>query len=477
MESFVPSRFNFHVPVGNSSLLYNTNSGALLRFDGEDGRQLGTWLCETPSDDLADRIPASIAELLVEGGFLVAEDCDELGAIRERYWRARSETPLVLTITTTQDCNLGCFYCYEERSRDRLADGDVDSLLRFARERIVSRNALSLHVDWYGGEPLLNVAFLETASIALQALCRELKVIYNASVISNGTCWPQDPASFARRHALRQVQISFDGMRERHNRSRRYRKGYGSGEDSSFDQAVELVDSLLDATRVDIRLNIGNHNRQDVEPFLEMARARGWFQRKYPAVIQPARLSAFTDHCGFLRPNEMSQTEFDTLRRRIREVLNGETIVEETEAPDGLPLPKTSVCAALSNNSAVIGADGLEYRCGLQVGNAQHATSRLLTEASPFPILAQENFPDRTWWEQFDPTLQPTCSRCSFLPICLGGCPHKHLTGDRHALDEQGAYWRANLPRLIAERAGFELDQSFSFTEPDQFRLESVTPT
>src|SRR5207248_9209388 len=54
---------------------------------------------------------------------------------------------------------------------------------------------------------------------------------------------------------------------------------------------------------------------------------------------------------------------------------------------------------------------------------------------------------DDLWWQQFDPTGLPTCSRCSFLPICWGGCPKKHLEQDEHAIAEQGAYWRKNLPR------------------------------
>jgi uncharacterized protein len=183
-------------------------------------------------------------------------------------------------------------------------------------------------------------------------------------------------------------------MRENHNRSRRYRPGFAAGQSSSFDEATRLVDALLDSVRVDIRLNIGPHNLADVEPFLAMARARGWFRKRYSAVIQPARLSAFTDHCGFLRRHEMPQDDFDRVRTLIRKTVGRETLVEESEAPDGLPLPRTSVCAALARNSAVIGADGLEYRCGLQVGQREQAAGRALSEPSPFKILTSEEFPE-----------------------------------------------------------------------------------
>lgn len=466
----IPSLYNFQVRVEGGALLYNTNSGALIHLNGEDGRLLGHLLTSGPWPRRQPRIPGDVYASLLEGGFLVHRDCDEVADVRKRFWQARGSTPIVLTITTTQDCNLGCFYCYEERSPDQLCAGDVDTVVASAKERLTTSGKRSLHVDWYGGEPLLNVEFLEAASEALQSLCRDLAVSYHASVISNGTRWPTDVNNFVKRHAIRQVQITFDGLRDQHNRSRRYRPGYGTGSNSSFDEAVALVDGLLDAAQVDIRLNIGSHNVKDVWPFLDMARERGWFGKRFPAVIQPARLSAFTDECGFLRPREIPQDEFNRLRSEIRRVIAGAAAVEESEAPDGLPLPKASVCAALAQDSVVIGADGLEYRCGLQVGQQAQAIGRIESKSSPFQILQTEVFPDKTWWDAFDPTTLPSCSRCSFLPICFGGCAFKHLRKDLHAIGEQGAYWRKNLPRLIAARAGTAADIDTEFSEADQFR-------
>ncbi len=83
--------------------------------------------------------------------------------------------------------------------------------------------------------------------------------------------------------------------------------------------------------------------------------------------------------------------------------------------------------------------------------------------------MADENS-DAGWWNRFDPTELPSCSRCSFLPVCWGGCPKKQLELDQHALAEQGAYWRANFPRLIAGGIGMELLGPATFTESDQFR-------
>src|SRR5262249_2139159 len=163
---------------------------------------------------------------------------------------------------------------------------------------------------------------------------------------------------FVARHRIRQVQISFDGLRDNHDRRRRYSKGYADGpDDSSFDRAVRLVDRLLDVVRVDVRLNLDRGNAGDARPFAQFAPERGWFRARFPARIQPARLSAYSDRSAFLRPKELSLAEFDALRSAVRAGAGPDAQVEESEAPDGFPYPKTSVCAALARDSAVVGAD------------------------------------------------------------------------------------------------------------------------
>jgi uncharacterized protein len=132
------------------------------------------------------------------------------------------------------------------------------------------------------------------------------------------------------------------------------------------------------------------------------------------------------------------------------------------------------VCGALANDSAVIGADGGLFRCGLQVGEQHRRVGRLEHPDVRFlPMVSDQRSaiePDREWWATFDPTQLPTCSRCSFLPVCWAGCPKRHLDGDRQAIEEQGAYWRRNLGRLVAEGTGEFLDHDLTFGSDVQFR-------
>lgn len=479
----VPSRYNFAVPFGDAVLLFNAFSGALIALRGADGAVVASALTEGGVGLLKDVDEELVGEFLLKG-FLAADDRSQFEEVRQRYQEARQSTPMVLTVTTTLDCNLGCYYCYQDRTSDRLEASDVSQLVADTRRKLLESERDRLHVDWYGGEPLENPEFLEAASLALQAMCREIDVKYRASIISNGTLWPPDVPGFIARHAIGHVQISFDGLKTRHDKIRRFRATggkRGSSAQSSFTLAADLVSQLADCVRVDARFNIDRHNADELERFVLFGKERGWFGKRFPVVIQPARVSDYSERSGFLKSRKLSLREFDKIRANLRAAAGTEISVEESEVPDGYPYPRTSVCAALVNDSSVIGADGRVYRCGLQVSEPHRAVSTFREREKPGSQSAGRTIPiavevqggadaQAKWWDEFDPCAQPTCSKCSFLPICMGGCPKKHLEGDRSSLDEQGAFWRQNLGRLLVTAYEPGANCEFEIPISQQFR-------
>ena len=461
-----PSAYNFAIPTQDDGwLLFNARTGNLADLKGPNASRLVRNLIgEVDGEDIA--LGAGSIQSLIEKEFVLEDDFDELAAIRAVYWRARNFAPVVVTLTTTLDCNLGCFYCYEERSHDELKTHDLSAILAKIQGLLDGSSRKSLHVDWYGGEPMLNLPFLEAASAAIQALCLKLGVKFSASIISNGTSWPDDAEGFIRRHRIRQVQITFDGMRDYHNRRRRF-TGSKDLHRSSFDESTRLVSKLVHVCRVDIRYNVDDLNWEDLPRFVEFARGQGWFEAEHQATFQPARVAAYTKKSRFVEKIGLSDELFDQLRRKAAHLLPSQAL-EEPESLSGYATPKTSVCAALSNHSVVFGADRKLYRCGLQVSESQRAVGSL--QSGPFHILNHEtDLADERWWAEFDPTAVSSCSRCSFLPVCLGGCPEKQLEQDQAALDAQSVYWRRNLARLICKTAEIP-EVTWQFSERDQFR-------
>lgn len=457
------SRYNFCFETEKCFLLYNAKSGATFKLTGEDATLLGKYLIDKKKQIDTSFFDDNLFKYLLSKGFIVESNKDELLEIRERYWKARGETPLVLTITTTMNCNLGCYYCYEERTEKRLEFKDTDSIISQLENLYINNSKKSLHVDWYGGEPLLNIEYLEMASVVIQEFCKKKGINYHASIISNGTLWPEDIESFINRHKIRQVQISFDGLKANHNRRRRYRKEFLKGENNSYDITFNLVDKLLEIVTVDVRFNIDWKNKEDVFEFLNLIIEKGWFRKRYPAIFQPARLSSYSERSSFMVKKQLSLEEFDGIRAKISNKLKGVGKVEESEVPDIFPFPKTHVCAALASDSFVVGADKLIYRCGLQVGETNRAVGSLNEKSNKI-------YSDSNWWDEFDPTKAISCSNCSFLPVCFGGCPKKHLEKDQESLDEQSKYWKNNLAQKVTKYLELELLDNTPISHNHQFR-------
>lgn len=462
--NFYNSQYNFCFNTKDGILFYNSKTGSSAILGGDDALILKEILIGEKKYISSSYFDQNTLSILTKNGFLIEENRNELQEIRELYWKSRGMTPMVMTITTTMDCNLGCYYCYESRSKKRLEFFDIHSILNYIDERMKVTEKKSLHVDWYGGEPLLNIEFLEVASYKIQEYCKKKNIIYHSSIISNGTLWPKDLSSFILNHKIRQVQISFDGLKDNHNSRRKYRKSFlNKLENNSYDKTFDLVEKLLDYVQVDIRFNIDWKNKDDIFQFLNLIINRGWFEKRFPAIFQPARLASYSEKSSFMEKVQLELEEYDAIRKKVAEQLQNIGKSEESETPDGFPFPKTYVCAALANDSIVVGADRLLYRCGLQVGETNRAVGSLTGNQDTV-------YSDNAWWSNFDPTTLPSCSKCSFLPVCLSGCPKKHLERDQHALDEQSLFWRANLEKKVLNYLGHQIISNKPLDNTDQFR-------
>ncbi|ARP67209.1 MULTISPECIES: radical SAM/SPASM domain-containing protein [Mesorhizobium] len=456
------SRYNFSIPTKTGSIiLYNARTGASRHFAGSDAADLGFALCRHPAKIDLTNLGEALSQSLLSGGFVVEPGFDEIKQIRELFLQTKAESPIIVTITTTNNCNLGCFYCFQKRDESTLEFGNVDKIVERVENILTASGKPALHIDWYGGEPMLNRAFLEKASSRLQALCNQLGRRYSASILTNGTLWPGDPLAFARIHMIERVQVTFDGFGKSHNKVRRYRRGF-SGEDQ-FQGAIRLIEALKRDVTVDIRFNLGTKNSADLVLLAEFGMTNGWFEKGSKATLQIAKLTPYSTEVDFIRKTELAYAEFEAARDVVRAIVP-EIYLDKTAALDRYPHPRRSVCAAIAEDSIVIGADGSLYNCGLQVTEPHRAVGQLDREST-----AQQATQEQ-WWDGFDPTRNEKCSTCSFLPLCWGACPKLHLERDTASLDQQSEFWRTMLPRRLTSSLGLQLPTDFALTATDQFK-------
>lgn len=478
MPSYSTSRYNFKFPTDTASLIYNSLSGASQLLRGEGSESLAQALCTFPATTDDSSMPPEMITTFLKNGFIIPQDYDELSVVRERFSYARSNAAVAMTVTLTQDCNLGCYYCYQDRQGSKLGELHLDDLVEHAKKLLKKSGKGKLHVDWYGGEPMLNLKFLELASNSLQTLCEDMGVTYEASMLSNGTMWPCDRREFVKKHKLVRVQISFDGIEKTHNKIRRKRNKFEHTCDNQFLEAVDVVNDLHEVIWVDVRFNISKVNFREAISFAEESIARGWFQDVSKAKLQLAKITAYTDKIDFIRKNDIGYSDFESLRDEIRAIVE-DKYLDISSAVEDYPKPRKSVCSAIADNSVVVGAEGMLYNCGLQIGEVEKSIGKLKSSshAGNQKVYWMNNSRNDSshrenveFWNNFNPADMTKCKVCSFLPLCWGACPKLHLDKDQKYLDQQSEYWRKMLPKRLSASTGVRIPSTFELTHDDQFK-------
>lgn len=473
---YKPSYYNLLVDHHPLKLLFNGVSSALLQLPSQmadellpflgqiRSRQAGAGLSkwEYPTFQL-EQLPLWAKQRfdeLLEGSFFVPAVENEQQSLKERYLYCRRNSPLMVTITTTMDCNLGCYYCYEDKSKQYLSKSGCDAILQWICKKVDTKQHEKVFIDWYGGEPMLNQEAINYFSSQAIQFCEGKDLTYVASMISNGTRWPPAAKEFIARNRIRDVQFTLDGPREHHNKRRRY-VDKNENPEGSFEMILDTIDRLIGSVRIYLRINVDPWIGRSAFDLLEIFEERDWLREESNFFPYLATIGPMTEQCGFLGKSsvvEGFQAEFDEMlhefHMRISTHLDSHGMDILQYYPDTIGVN----CAAVNDNSMVFGPDGKMYKCGLEVGDTNRAHDALVfdekdsnsSKKGMLPILnsvAAEHSPDR--WDKFDPFSHERCSKCQYLPICMGGCPKSQIDRNEYYLKLQSEYWENGFDRII----------------------------
>ena len=241
------SRYTHVIPVRGRALLYNGRTGAVAELDGRGRTRVHRLLDTLASAQPLPRRSDQLARELAAGGFIVRSDLDELAVLESQFERGRQRSQFLLTILPTFGCDLACSYCFVGKKTGTMA-------------RVHAQRLPSMHVDWFGGEPLLALPIVERLSGGLQRLCASHEIPYRAQIITNGTQVTPAAVDVLLRSAVDRVQISIDGPAAVHDR----RRPSKAGRQSSFDQIVDALPLLVGRFTIRLRINIDTRNADSV---------------------------------------------------------------------------------------------------------------------------------------------------------------------------------------------------------------------
>jgi uncharacterized protein len=352
---------------------------------------------DIPPERIFD-IHESFYEELVKLKFIVDDEYDEMSHYIKasnlingtKFWYR-------LIINPTLNCNFSCWYCYEDHSKHTRMSDEILNRIKLLIENICSDPALAkFQLSYFGGEPLL---YYKDVILPIAKYSKEITtkkgIRLGIDITTNGYLVSDKVIEDLSSLGLESFQISFDGNKQSHDKTRYISKTKGS-----YDIIVSNIKKIIDSGFIVVlRINYTQDNLVGLEALLD----------SFEDIEKDARNRII------ISLHKVWQETNENLGARVIE-FQREAYRRGFRLPDSLEADNVrNSCYADKDNEAVINYNGDIYKCN----------ARDFTEEN------KEGYLDATgnivWNERHEKRimnrhLNKPCTECSILPICGGGC-------------------------------------------------------
>lgn len=358
------SQYNIGFDYRGDHYVFNTSSGALVQM----------------TDEFPLGARGEDRDFLVRNRLLVEEGTDEFADVVNRVNSnlARPRSVLSGTVVLTDQCNFRCAYCYQTKHPQWFSADDAERLLRYIDEQTAS-NVKTIHLNYFGGEPLLNKRELYDIDCGVKQIAKNKGIEYEATISTNGSLL--DDKTLAEIEFER-IWLTFDGNELHHNQLKQTKS-------FSYRRQLMLVEKILHeyASNLEIRCNVCKENAESIPEFLNDLTSLPAFSFNRVRICF-ARLRNEKNSGSF---TELSQPEFAHARANYLTVCYG------LGMPPALPSPSYLPCEFAAGRAFCFGP-GMKTR---------FCAERLASPDEPKPrrYIARER-----------------CKECVVFPLCLGSC-------------------------------------------------------
>jgi uncharacterized protein len=427
------SVFNLFFPYDekvDSTIIYNTRTNALALLDKMHYEVLRRFI--ENNEKIKDE---DFIQSLYSTGYLVDDEINELALLRYNMYKDRFSTHHIgLTIAPTMNCNFRCPYCYEKSS---LQNKRMNSEVQNKVVSFVEGWAKFIHnlsIDWYGGEPLLEMDLIKNMSKQFIAICQEKGVQYNSSMVTNGYHLTPQIAKELKELKVENIQITIDGPEDIHNARRILANGQGT-----FKRIIRnICDSIDYLQTLTIRINTDFENQDRIDEVFAILKENSLSDkvRVYLGFVQSTD-DYSSEKC--MSTELFSKRNFNFIKD------NGINIINT------YPRLITCFCGADSVNNYVVDPDGNMYKCWEDIGKQDKILFNFLDTSEMSDI---KGICKSFEYVMYDPTSDLECSTCKCLPICMGGCPNKRMLNKSSCTEK-----KYSLERYLQEYTNYILQQ------------------
>jgi uncharacterized protein len=400
------SCFNYNAPLGEDSYVWmNGVSGGAFKVNREIHAQVQAILADP--NHCATEQEYSLRDQLVSLGFLVEETFDEIGflKLKSRIARYGSEG-LGLGIMLTLNCNFACPYCYQWRVNKWLSDETRQGLIRYVSKMMEHKRILV--IEWFGGEPLLDISGIKNLSEQFLRICKEQGAQhYEAGITTNGYLLSEEIAHQLSQLGVKRVQVTIDGPPDIHNKRRILRDGR-----PTFDVILKnLEGAVKHIPAVVVRVNLDKTNSDRFPELLTyLTHLKGQLFIGIAPVVPTRAAQRYKEFC-------FSRCDYVQIQCHLEDILKDEGFLPLKEVDRWWRSSIFVFCGAYQVDTYMIDPDGHLYKCVALAGETSTKVGTLLPSGE-----ITYDWDRLLPWLVWEPFEDQTCSTCPVLPLCLGGC-------------------------------------------------------
>ena len=433
MNNMIISKYTFIIPNGNVSILYNCRNERLAVIDNALANRLTSNLLPQIKQN-----HESFYQFLLDNLYIVSEDIDEFENLKAEWeYKDSNDGNYSIFINTTLDCNLRCWYCYEEHQKNSILSKEVyTSVTRLIESKASSTTTKYINLSFFGGEPLMTTkSIIQPLITDTLDICIRNSIHLNVSFVTNGTLLRTDFIDFLKGcpfHNPPSFQITLDGNAYIHNKTKFFPSGKGT-----YQIIIHNIQRLL-ATGFFVRLRL-NMTDANIDSFVDVISELKELTTKQKSFLQIDLQHIWQDQSA-------SGSEFDTRQLSIRQYFKESGFfVNEMKRID------SSRCYADKSNHVTINYNGDLFKC----------TARDFRSTNREGVIDSQG--DLHWNER--KSLRDSikygndaCRKCNIYPLCHGGCSqykleHQEIVSCIRGYDE--TYKR----KIVEERIDFLLEE------------------
>ncbi len=338
---------------------------------------------------------------LLNAGAIIDRTNEFLELKNKSYEIDSNQSSTQLFINPTLDCNFNCWYCYENHIKKSKISPEILERIKKLVKNLILKNDKLIHfyLSFFGGEPLLGFRNVKQIILNVADQCKYKNIPFNVNFTSNGYLINSEKIRFLKDTCNGiNFQITLDGDRESHNKTRYLKSGEGS-----YNRIINNIRNLLkNEISVIIRINYTKENFHTIPNILRDLKN---FDKNMKKFIKIDLQKVWQD----------SNQNFEI--DRILELFLNENIVASTHKNTMDQLRYS--CYADKKNEMLINYNGDVFKCTARDFLTENRDGYLKEDGT---ICWTRLTPS----ERLDSKMnRAVCKKCKILPLCGGGCSQK----------------------------------------------------